>query len=347
MELSNSFSVAKRLSCDITAPCNRKSTFHFPQRTQRQQRYWSRSTQSCKDERYAFQTERAQSWLTWKIYDMAWHTHCRMTSKRLSAGRVSARLLGCFRVNRWIQCRLEIFSIWGVFQQSLLLLPRTIFCFLFLLIMEGAEIRNTTNQSTNKANRQQRQPTKQKKKLPPPFQKKKKNQTQPTQLWRLHEGETHFTNIKHNPLNCEGYTRMKHIIQILNITESTVKITLKRNTPEKYQTQPSQPWRLYQDDKTKNGKTYPVDREDYIRWWWDFPRLRELGRMFDSPPVPLNFFFFFWSGVLARAHYFHSFMSGTVHNGSAGWDDCGRMFPGKLRVRSFLGKFPHHTWTAV
>ena len=41
------------------------------------------------------------------------------------------------------------------------------------------------------------------------------------------------------------------------------------------------------------------------------------------------------------------FMPGSVHNGSASWDDCGWMFHDKLRVSSFPGRFPHHAWTAA
>ena len=34
-------------------------------------------------------------------------------------------------------------------------------------------------------------------------------------------------------------------------------------------------------------------------------------------------------------------MPGSVHNGSAGWDDCGRMFPDKMPVSSFTNRFSH------
>ena len=41
------------------------------------------------------------------------------------------------------------------------------------------------------------------------------------------------------------------------------------------------------------------------------------------------------------------FAPGSVHSGSASWDDGGRMFPDKLRVSSFPDKFPHYAWTAA
>ena len=40
-------------------------------------------------------------------------------------------------------------------------------------------------------------------------------------------------------------------------------------------------------------------------------------------------------------------MPQSVHNGQAGWHDCGRMFPDKLRVSTFLDRFPHYAWTAA
>ena len=39
-------------------------------------------------------------------------------------------------------------------------------------------------------------------------------------------------------------------------------------------------------------------------------------------------------------------MQGSVHSGSARWDDCGQMFPDKLRVRLFPGRFPHYAQSA-
>ena len=40
-------------------------------------------------------------------------------------------------------------------------------------------------------------------------------------------------------------------------------------------------------------------------------------------------------------------MPGSVHSGSASRDDCGRTFPGKLSVSSFLDRFPHYAWTTA
>ena len=41
------------------------------------------------------------------------------------------------------------------------------------------------------------------------------------------------------------------------------------------------------------------------------------------------------------------FMPGSIHSGSASRDDCGRMFPDKLRVSSFPDRFPQYAWTAA
>ena len=61
----------------------------------------------------------------------------------------------------------------------------------------------------------------------------------------------------------------------------------------------------------------------------------------------LFLFCLFLKWRLARAHYFHSFMPGSVHSGSTSEDDCGRMFPDKLRVSSFPDTFPHYARTAA
>ena len=41
------------------------------------------------------------------------------------------------------------------------------------------------------------------------------------------------------------------------------------------------------------------------------------------------------------------FVLGSVHSGSASRDDCGRIFPDKLRVSSFPDRFPHYVWAAA
>ena len=40
-------------------------------------------------------------------------------------------------------------------------------------------------------------------------------------------------------------------------------------------------------------------------------------------------------------------MPGSVHNGSAGWDNCGWMFPDQLRVSSLPDRFSYYTWTTA
>ena len=40
-------------------------------------------------------------------------------------------------------------------------------------------------------------------------------------------------------------------------------------------------------------------------------------------------------------------MPGSVHSGSASFDNCGRMFPDKLLVSSLPDRFPYYAWTAA
>ena len=88
-----------------------------------------------------------------------------------------------------------------------------------------------------------------------------------------------------------------------------------------------------------------------IGWWCLFPRLRGFGENV-RPFIPrrafflLLCFFFFWVEISSRT-LVPLFMTGSVHCGSASWDDCGRMFPDKLRVSSFPDRFPHYACTTV
>ena len=62
---------------------------------------------------------------------------------------------------------------------------------------------------------------------------------------------------------------------------------------------------------------------------WDF-RGRFVGSL---PAGAFSLLFFKWRS--ARTHQFHFFFRpGSVHSGSANWDDCGQVFPDELRVSS-------------
>ena len=76
--------------------------------------------------------------------------------------------------------------------------------------------------------------------------------------------------------------------------------------------------------------------------WWLFPRVRGFWNMFDNLFPAYAFFFFLGEFSL---HTLFRPISGQ--SGSASWDDCDRVFPDELRVRSFPDRFPRHTWTAA
>ena len=62
--------------------------------------------------------------------------------------------------------------------------------------------------------------------------------------------------------------------------------------------------------------------------------------MFDhSFPACASVFLCFEVEISSRA-LIPLFMPGSVHSSSASWDDCGPMFPDKLRVNSFPDSFP-------
>ena len=63
---------------------------------------------------------------------------------------------------------------------------------------------------------------------------------------------------------------------------------------------------------------------------------------------PLALFFFsFFKLDFSSCTLIPLFMPGSVHSGSVTWDDCGRIFPDKLRASSFPDRFPRYAWTAA
>ena len=81
-------------------------------------------------------------------------------------------------------------------------------------------------------------------------------------------------------------------------------------------------------------------------WWWLFPRVRGFWEKI-RPFIPCLLFFFFFEMEISSRTLILLFMPGSVHNGSASWDDCGWMFHEKLHVSSFQDRFPHYAWTAA
>ena len=62
------------------------------------------------------------------------------------------------------------------------------------------------------------------------------------------------------------------------------------------------------------------------------------GRLNDSLSICTSFlFFFFWGGdvEISLCTPISLFRPGSVHSGSASWDDCGQVFPDKLCVGLF------------
>ena len=54
---------------------------------------------------------------------------------------------------------------------------------------------------------------------------------------------------------------------------------------------------------------------------------------------------FCWEVEISSRTLLPHFMPGSVHSDTANWDECGRMFPEKLRVSSFPDRFPRYAWT--
>ena len=69
--------------------------------------------------------------------------------------------------------------------------------------------------------------------------------------------------------------------------------------------------------------------------------------MFDLSFLACAFFVVVGKVEISSRTLIPLYMPGSVHSGSAGCDDCGRMFPDKLRVSSFPERFSHYAWTAA
>ena len=83
-------------------------------------------------------------------------------------------------------------------------------------------------------------------------------------------------------------------------------------------------------------------------WWWFllFLACEALQRMLTNFLAVL-FLSFFFEVEISLHTLIPLFMPGSVHSGSESWDNCGQMFPDKLRVRSFPDRFPHYACTVA
>ena len=72
------------------------------------------------------------------------------------------------------------------------------------------------------------------------------------------------------------------------------------------------------------------------------------GECLTIPSLPALFSSFFFFTVKIRSCTLNPlFRLGSIHSGSASWDDCGRVFPDELHVSSFPDRFPHYACTAA
>ena len=101
--------------------------------------------------------------------------------------------------------------------------------------------------------------------------------------------------------------------------------------------------------KKKRGKsvrTFFVVVVEYGGAGGFFLTCKDLERMFDhSFPACTFLFVFVFEVEISSCTLILLYTPGSVHSGSVGWDDCGRMFHDKSCVSSFLDKFPHYAWT--
>ena len=70
----------------------------------------------------------------------------------------------------------------------------------------------------------------------------------------------------------------------------------------------------------------------------------DLGRMFDNS---FPAFTLFLQVDISSHKLIPFFWPGSVHGGSASWDNYDKVFPDKLRVSSFPDRFPHFARTVA
>ena len=73
-------------------------------------------------------------------------------------------------------------------------------------------------------------------------------------------------------------------------------------------------------------------------WCWLFPRVRGF---LENVRQGISCLHFFFHVEIRSCTLIPLFRPGSVHNGSASWDDYGRVFPDELRVSLFPDRFPH------
>ena len=72
------------------------------------------------------------------------------------------------------------------------------------------------------------------------------------------------------------------------------------------------------------------------------------GRIFNNSfPTCAFLFFLFFKVEISLYTLIPLFRPGSVHSGSASWDDCDLVFPYELRMSSFLDRFLHNACTAA
>ena len=70
-----------------------------------------------------------------------------------------------------------------------------------------------------------------------------------------------------------------------------------------------------------------------------FLACEDFGRIFDHLFPACAFFVFVFEMEISSRTLISPLRPGSVHSGSASWDDCGRMFPDKLCLSSFPDRF--------
>ena len=82
-----------------------------------------------------------------------------------------------------------------------------------------------------------------------------------------------------------------------------------------------------------------------VLWWWLFARL--WGCWENGWPFNPRLHFFFFKVEISPCTLIPLFRSGSSHNGSASWDNSGRVFPDELCVSSFPDRFPRYAWPSA
>ena len=154
---------------------------------------------------------------------------------------------------------------------------------------------------------------------------------------------------------CDREANVRHRPTMGTVQTENNATQRKQHDNQEAPTEISVPLFLFQGQQWNSGfflqKDLPINRGGDGGGGF-FLACEDFRRLFDysvpvCPVFILLIYLFIFEVEISSRTLSPLFTPGSVHSGSAIWDDCGRMFPDRLRVSSFPDRFPHYAWKAA